>query len=88
VVNRPPGRSHHRRGVQILFQIGTGKSLAQLRARAAHRRRSLSVIKRLQMTGLIEPLVNADDDTAPDEAGYLPASPSQRRRLDPQSRNC
>ena len=65
VVNRPPGEINiTAEEFQILFQIGTGKSLAQLRAESGRTADDLyPVIKRLQMTGLIEPLLNTNDTT-------------------------
>src|SRR4051812_7426984 len=62
VVNRPPGEINiTAEEVQILFQIGSGKSLAQLRADGGRTAVDLyPIIKRLQMTGLIEPLIDTD----------------------------
>src|SRR5258706_2835479 len=65
VVNRPPGEINiTAEEFQILFQIGTGKSLAQLRAESGRTAVDLyPIIKRLQMTGLIEPMIDADATT-------------------------
>src|SRR3954449_3241455 len=62
VVNRPPGEINiTAEEFQVLFQIGTGKSPAQLRAESGRTAADLyPIIKRLQMTGLIEPLADAD----------------------------
>ncbi|HEV7425860.1 MAG TPA: FHA domain-containing protein [Thermoanaerobaculia bacterium] len=62
VVNRPPGEINiTAEEFQILFQIGTGKSLAQLRSESGRAAADLyPIIKRLQMTGLIEPVADAD----------------------------
>src|SRR3954465_3225645 len=56
VVNRPPGEiSLTAEEFQVLFQIGTGKSPAQLRAETGRADADLyPIIKRLQTTGLIE----------------------------------
>jgi len=63
VVNRPPGEINiTAEEFQILFQIGGGKSLAQLRADGGRSAVDLyPIIKRLQMTGLIEQMIDADD---------------------------
>ncbi len=62
VVNRPPGEINiTAEEFQILFQVGSGKSLAQLRADSGRTALDLyPIIKRLQMTGLIEPMIDAD----------------------------
>jgi len=62
VVNRPPGEINiTAEEFQILFQIGTGKSLAQLRAESGRSGVDLyPIVKRLQMTGLIEPVSDGD----------------------------
>ncbi len=62
VVNRPPGEINiTAEEFQILFQVGSGKSLAQLRADSGRAAVDLyPIIKRLQMTGLIEPMIDAD----------------------------
>lgn len=62
VVNRPPGEINiTAEEFQILFQIGTGKSLAQLRTESGRAAADLyPIIKRLQMTGLIEQMADAD----------------------------
>jgi hypothetical protein len=56
VVNRPPEAiSLTAEEFQILFQIGTGKSLARLRAASGRGAEELyPIVKRLQKTGLIE----------------------------------
>src|SRR3954469_18241757 len=66
VVNRPPGEiSLTAEEFQVLFQIGTGKSPAQLRAETGRAAADLyPIIKRLQTTGLIERVTDTDD-TAP-----------------------
>ena len=66
VVNRPPGEiSLTAEEFQILFQIGTGKSPAQLRTESGRAAADLyPIIKRLQTTGLIERVTDTDD-TAP-----------------------
>jgi pSer/pThr/pTyr-binding forkhead associated (FHA) protein len=67
VVNRPPGEINiTAEEFQLLFQIGTGKSLAQLRADSGRPAADLyPIVKRLQMTGLIEPAAGDPEDTAP-----------------------
>jgi len=62
VVNRPPGEINiTAEEFQILFQIGGGKSLAQLRADNGRTAADLyPIIRRLQMTGLIEQMIDAD----------------------------
>jgi hypothetical protein len=62
VVNRPPGEINiTAEEFQLLFQIGSGKSLVQLRADSGRAAADLyPIVKRLQMTGLIE--VFADHD--------------------------
>lgn len=72
VVNRPPGEINiTAEEFQLLFQIGTGKSLAQLRADSGRDADDLyPVIKRLQMTGLIESMTDPDATTR--EAGPEP----------------
>ena len=66
VVNRPPGEINiTAEEFQVLFQIGTGKSPAQLRAESGRTAADLyPIIKRLQTTGLIERVTDTDD-TAP-----------------------
>src|SRR5229473_1809425 len=63
VVNRPPGEINiTAEEFQLLFQIGSGKSLVQLRADSGRAAADLyPIVKRLQMTGLIEPLADPDD---------------------------
>src|SRR5229473_3337779 len=63
VVNRPPGEINiTAEEFQLLFQIGSGKSVAQLRADSGRAAADLyPIVKRLQMTGLIEPLADPDD---------------------------
>ncbi|MDP9362272.1 MAG: FHA domain-containing protein [Acidobacteriota bacterium] len=72
VVNRPPGEINiTAEEFQILFQIGSGKSLAQLRSDSGRAAVDLyPIIKRLQMTGLVEPA--ADPDTTAREAAAAP----------------
>src|SRR3954451_20725235 len=74
VVNRPPGEINiTAEEFQILFQIGSGKSPAQLRAESGRTAADLyPIIKRLQMTELIEPLADADA-TAREAPKPLPA---------------
>ena len=62
VVNRPPGEINiTAEEFQILFQIGTGKSLVQLRVESGRAAVDLyPIIKRLQVTGLIEVVPDAD----------------------------
>jgi hypothetical protein len=62
VVNRPPGEINiTAEEFQVLFQIGSGKSLAQLCAESGRAAIDLyPIIKRLQVTGLIEPLTDGD----------------------------
>ena len=61
VVNRPPDEiSLTAEEFQVLFQIGTGKSLAQLRAAGGRAADDLfPIVKRLQTTGLIEVLADS-----------------------------
>jgi hypothetical protein len=75
VVNRPPGEiSLTAEEFQVLFQIGTGKSPAQLRTESGRAAADLyPIIKRLQTTGLIERATETDD-TAP-HAKVRAASP-------------
>jgi FHA domain/Domain of unknown function (DUF4388) len=63
VVNRPPGEiSLTAEEFQLLFQISGGKSLVQLRADSGRATADLyPIVKRLQMTGLIEPFADHDD---------------------------
>jgi len=77
VVNRPPGEINiTAEEFQVLFQIGTGKSPAQLRKESGRAAGDLyPIIKRLQVTGLIEPIA-AMDDTAPNPK-LRPAPPEQ-----------
>jgi hypothetical protein len=76
VVNRPPGEINITADeFQVLFQIGTGKSPAQLRSESGRTAADLyPIIKRLQVTGLIEPIAPMDD-TAPNPK-LRPASPT------------
>jgi len=76
VVNRPPGEINiTAEEFQILFQIGTGKSLAQLRAESGRTSVDLfPIIKRLQMTGLIEPL--SDGDVTSRQQKVAPPAPA------------
>src|SRR5258705_2173656 len=66
VVNRPPGEINiTAEEFQVLFQIGTGKSPAQLRKESGRPAAEIyPIIKRLQVTGLIESMA-ITDDTAP-----------------------
>ncbi|HEX9460882.1 MAG TPA: FHA domain-containing protein [Thermoanaerobaculia bacterium] len=75
VVNRPPGEINiTAEEFQILFQIGSGKSLAQLRADSGRTAVDLyPIIKRLQMTGLIEPMIDVDVTTR--EPKWAPTPP-------------
>jgi len=61
VVNRPPGEINiTAEEFQLLFQIGTGKSPSQLRAESGRTAADLyPIIKRLQVTGLIEMLADS-----------------------------
>jgi hypothetical protein len=83
VVNRPPGEINiTAEEFQILFQIGTGKSLAQLRSESGRTAAELyPIIKRLQMTGLIEPM--ADSDATAREAKPQ-AKPEPQPALEPE----
>jgi hypothetical protein len=78
VVNRPPGEINiTAEEFQILFQIGTGKSLAQLRAESGRTAVDLyPIIKRLQMTGLIEPVT--DGDVTAREQKWTPPPPEPK----------
>ena len=62
VVNRPPGEINiTAEEFQVLFQIGSGKSLAQLRSDSGRAAVDLyPIVKRLQMTGLIEMAPDGD----------------------------
>jgi hypothetical protein len=75
VVNRPPGEINlTAEEFQVLFQIGTGKSPAQLRKESGRSAAEIyPIIKRLQVTGLIESMA-ITDDTAPN-AKLRPAPP-------------
>jgi len=77
VVNRPPGEINiTAEEFQILFQIGSGKSLAQLRADGGRTAIDLyPIIKRLQMTGLIEPMIDADATTREPKPAPAPPPP-------------
>ncbi|HEX7681665.1 MAG TPA: FHA domain-containing protein [Thermoanaerobaculia bacterium] len=77
VVNRPPGEINiTAEEFQILFQIGSGKSLVQLRADSGRTAADLyPIIKRLQMTGLIEPMIDADATTREPKATPVPPPP-------------
>ena len=76
VVNRPPGEiSLTAEEFQLLFQISGGKSLAQLRVDSGRAAADLyPIVKRLQMTGLIEPFAD-NDDTARGAAHEPKAAP-------------
>lgn len=75
VVNRPPGEiSLTAEEFQLLFQIGTGKSLAQLKSDSGRAAADLyPIVKRLQMTGLIEPV--GDPDATSRDAGAPKVAP-------------
>ncbi len=75
VVNRPPGEiSLTAEEFQLLFQIGTGKALAQLKSDSGRAAVDLyPIVKRLQMTGLIEHV--ADPDATPRDAGSPKVAP-------------
>jgi pyruvate/2-oxoglutarate dehydrogenase complex dihydrolipoamide acyltransferase (E2) component len=62
VVKRPPGEINiTAEEFQLLFQIGSGKSLAELRADSGRNAVDLyPIVKRLQMTGLIEALADPE----------------------------
>jgi hypothetical protein len=82
VVNRPPGEINiTAEEFQVLFQIGTGKTLAQLRSESGRAAADLyPIIKRLQMTGLIEPVADSDATTpkqapAPEPPPVVEAAP-------------
>jgi hypothetical protein len=79
VVNRPPGEINiTAEEFQILFKIGSGKSLAQLRADSGRTASDLyPIIKRLQMTGLIEPMIDADATTREPKPAPAPPPPAQ-----------
>ena len=91
VVNRPPGEINiTAEEFQLLFQIGTGQSLAQLRAGSGRQADDLyPIIKRLQLTGLIESMT--DSDSTPREAvpepkpSPAPPLPSPATTLDPMA---
>ncbi len=78
VVNRPPGEINiTAEEFQILFKIGSGKSLAQLRADSGRTAVDLyPIIKRLQMTGLIEPMIDADATTREPKPALAPPPPA------------
>lgn len=83
VVNRPPGEINMTaEEFQLLFQIGTGTSLAQLRAGSGRQADDLyPIIKRLQMTGLIESMTDSDStprEAVPEPKPALPPSPPPR----------
>src|SRR5258708_14703351 len=73
VINRPPGEiSLTAEEFQVLFQIGTGKSLAQLRAESGRAAVELyPTVKRLQVTGLIEVV----SDSGATARGVTPTPP-------------
>jgi hypothetical protein len=75
VVNRPPGEiSLTAEEFQLLFQIGTGKSLAQMKSDSGRAPADLyPIVKRLQMTGLIEPV--GDPDATSRDAGSSKIAP-------------
>jgi len=77
VVNRPPGEiSLTAEEFQLLFQIGTGKSLAQLKSDSGRPSVDLyPIVKRLQMTGLIE-LIGDPDANSPRDVPALVAGPA------------
>jgi hypothetical protein len=76
VVNRPPSEINiTAEEFQVLFQIGTGKSPAQLRTESGRAAADLyPIIKRLQTTGLIERVTDTDD-TAPHAKARAPEPP-------------
>jgi len=93
VVNRPPGEINiTAEEFQILFQIGTGKSLAQLRSESGREAADLyPIIQRLQMTGLIEQMADADATAReakpvapPPLAPEPPPAPATQKIADPQ----
>ena len=86
VVNRPPGEINiTAEEFQILFQIGSGKSLAQLRADSGRTAPDLyPIIKRLQMTGLIEPMIDADATAREPKRTLVPPSPPELPPLPPE----
>ena len=86
VVNRPPGEINiTAEEFQILFQIGSGKSLAQLRADSGRTAADLyPIIKRLQMTGLIEPMIDADATAREPKRTLVPPSPPELPPLPPE----
>lgn len=77
VVNKPPGEiSMTPEEFQILFQIGSGKSLAQLRDEGKHAAADLyPIIKRLQTNGLIESLADRGGPTERGTTAQPPRSP-------------
>jgi hypothetical protein len=77
VVNKPPGEiSMTPEEFQILFQIGSGKSLAQLRDEGRHTAADLyPIIKRLQTTGLIESFADRGGPTERGTTAQPPQSP-------------
>ncbi|MEA2237205.1 MAG: hypothetical protein QOC81_1929 [Thermoanaerobaculia bacterium] len=76
VVNRPPGEINiTAEEFQILFQIGNGKSLAQLLRDSGRPASDLyPIVKRLQMTGLVEAAPDADATTPKPTAAMAPIS--------------
>lgn len=92
VVNRPPGEINiTAEEFQILFQVGTGKSLAQLRSEGGRAAADLfPIIKRLQMTGLIEQIADADatareaKPVAPPPPPEPPPAPGTQKIEEPQ----
>lgn len=75
VVNRPPGEiSLTPEEFQLLFQIGSGKSLAQLKSESGRAAVDLyPTVKRLHLTGLIEPF--GDPDATSRDAGASKVAP-------------
>jgi pSer/pThr/pTyr-binding forkhead associated (FHA) protein len=76
VVNRPPGEINiTAEEFQILFQIGSGKSLAQLLRDSGRPAADLyPIVKRLQMTGLVETAGDPDATSPKPTSAVAPAS--------------
>jgi pSer/pThr/pTyr-binding forkhead associated (FHA) protein len=89
VVNRPPGEINiTAEEFQVLFQIGSGKSLAQLRTDSGRTAADLyPIVKRLQVTGLIESPTDPDAtarEAKPEPKMAPPATPPPPPAPEPQ----
>jgi hypothetical protein len=83
VVNRPPGEINlTAEEFQVLFQIGSGKSLAQLLRDSGRSSADLyPIVQRLSMTGLVETSEDPDATSPRDASALVAASASGSARV-------